>query len=103
MGHGYAGLPTSIGLAAAAAAAGCGSTSSSAPPVADDVTRAALVAASANVMIFYTAHATFVGAAPGVEGVKLARADRSSFCVETPKAHLAGPGDSPAPAPGPCP
>jgi hypothetical protein len=49
---------------------------------------------------FHALNGTYAATSLGHLGVKLARADSSSYCVETATSHLAGPGGSPAP--GPC-
>jgi Tfp pilus assembly protein PilE len=49
---------------------------------------------------FHALNGTYAAASIGSFGVKLARADESSYCIETPNAHLAGPNGTAAP--GPC-
>jgi hypothetical protein len=46
---------------------------------------------------FHALNGTYAAASIGSFGVKLARADATSYCIETPKAHLAGPNGTPAP------
>jgi ABC-type amino acid transport system permease subunit len=49
---------------------------------------------------FRALNGTYVGASLAGFGVKLARTDASSYCVQAGGSHLAGPGG--AVAPGPC-
>jgi hypothetical protein len=41
---------------------------------------------------FHALNGTYAGASLGGFGVRLARADAGSYCIETATAHLAGPG-----------
>src|SRR5438034_4812372 len=61
------------------------------------IDRANLTAGAANLQQWYQAHGTYAGANPGVPGVTLARADGSSWCLQTASAHEAGPNGTPAP------
>jgi hypothetical protein len=61
------------------------------------IDRANLTAGAANLQQWYQAHGTYAGATPGVPGVTLARADGSSWCLETASAHEAGPNGTPTP------
>ena len=49
---------------------------------------------------FHTLNGTYAGTSLAGFGVKLARADASSYCIQTAGAHLAGPGG--ASKPGSC-
>jgi hypothetical protein len=49
---------------------------------------------------FHALNGTYAAATIGSFGVKLARADASSYCIQTPGEHLAGPNGSALP--GPC-
>lgn len=49
---------------------------------------------------FHALNGTYAAATLGHLGVKLARADASSYCLQAGTEHLAGPGGSPEP--GPC-
>lgn len=49
---------------------------------------------------FKALNGTYAASSLGHLGVKLVRADSSSYCAQTATGHLAGPGGSPAP--GPC-
>jgi hypothetical protein len=55
------------------------------------IDRANLTAGAANLQQWYQSHGTYAGANPGVPGVTLVRADRSSWCLQTASAHEAGP------------
>jgi hypothetical protein len=83
--------------------AGCGGSSDVARGVGAAVgmvERAELTAGAANLQQWYRAHGTYVGADPGVAGVKLVRADASRWCLQTANAHEGGPDGTPAA--GPC-
>jgi Tfp pilus assembly protein PilE len=49
---------------------------------------------------FHALNGTYAATTLGHLGVKLVRADASSYCLQAGDEHLAGPGGSPAP--GPC-
>lgn len=49
---------------------------------------------------FHALNGTYAGASLGGFGVKLVRADASTYCIEDSASHLDGPGS--APAAGPC-
>ena len=48
--------------------------------------------AQAQLEQFHALNGTYAGASLGGVGVTLARADSSSYCIQTATAHLAGPG-----------
>jgi hypothetical protein len=73
----------------------------------DDVKRAQQTAdavklqqASFGLEQFHALNGTYAAASLGGFGVKLARADATTYCIETPNEHLAGPNGTAAP--GPC-
>jgi hypothetical protein len=59
------------------------------------IDRANLTAGAANLQQWYQAHGTYAGATVGVPGVTLARADGSSWCLQTASAHEDGPNGAP--------
>jgi hypothetical protein len=84
-------------------ATGCGGSNDVTEGVAAAVNmidRAELTAAAANLEQWHQAHGTYVGASPGVPGVTLARADGAGWCLQTERAHAAGPNGTPSA--GPC-
>jgi hypothetical protein len=83
--------------------AGCGGSDQVAREigvVVGTVESAKLTAAAVNLQQWYRAHGTYAGAAPGVSGVTLVRADASGWCLQTASAHEVGPGGTPTA--GPC-
>ena len=60
------------------------------------IDRAELTAGAANLQQWYQAHGTYAGAASGVNGVTVARADGNTWCLQTDNAHEVGPGGTPA-------
>jgi hypothetical protein len=72
--------------------AACGGTETVAPDVGGDVVKAELAAAGVNLATWYQVHGTYLGAAAGVPGVTLVRADATTWCLQTATSHEAGPG-----------
>jgi hypothetical protein len=91
------------GLALALALAGCGgsqSVASDVGAVVGMIDRAELTAGAANLQQWRQAHGTYSGAASGVSGVTVMRADENTWCLQTTNGHEVGP--SGTPAAGPC-
>ena len=91
-----------LSLALVLVAAGCGFGGKSGgeqvgAAIVGMIDRASLTAGAANLQQWYQAHGTYAGANPGVPGVMLARADGSSWCLQTASAHEAGPNGTAAP------
>ena len=75
--------------------AGCGSGGGGlAQSLGGDVGSADFTVAATNLASWYTAHGTYVGAIPGVSGVSLARADASTWCLQSSSEHEEGPNGS---------
>jgi hypothetical protein len=90
-------------LALAVGLAGCGGSNGVARDVGAAIgmiDRAELTAGAANLEQWHQAHGTYAGAAPGVTGVTVVRADSSTWCLQTANAHEVGPEGTPAA--GPC-
>jgi hypothetical protein len=64
------------------------------------IDRAELTAGAANLQQWHQAHGTYSGAASGVSGVTVVRADGNTWCLQTANGHEVGPGGTPAA--GPC-
>jgi hypothetical protein len=64
------------------------------------VERAELTAGAANLQQWFQAHGTYAGAKSGVTGVTVARADSTTWCLQSATAHEVGPDGTPAA--GPC-
>ena len=92
-----------LALAPVVVLAGCGGSGEVARDVGAVVgmiDRAELTAGAANLQQWHQAHGTYAGAASGVSGVTLVRADGNTWCLQTTTAHEVGPGGMPAA--GPC-
>ena len=92
-----------LALAPVVVLAGCGASGQVARDVGAVVgmiDRAELTAGAANLEQWRQAHGTYAGAALGVSGVTVVRADANTWCLQTANAHEVGPGGSPAA--GPC-
>jgi hypothetical protein len=66
-----------------------------------EVTHGRLEAAATNVETWGRINDTYAGAPTGLDGVVLARADATGYCLQDDELHLDGPGGTVAP--GPCP
>lgn len=92
-----------LALAAVVALAGCGGSggvASDVGAVVGMIDRAELTAGAANLQQWRQAHNTYAGAASGLSGVTVVRADGDTWCLQTTSAHEVGPGGTPAS--GPC-
>jgi hypothetical protein len=92
-----------LALAPLVVLAGCGGSGNVARDVGavvGMVERAQLIAGAANLQQWYQAHGSYAGAASGLSGVTVVRADENTWCLQTETAHEVGPGGTPAA--GPC-